>query len=139
MSRWQELMTELDFKTGGGKAALFQLIGKTREQCIEMAGLPEAERANTLKMWLAELHLKNVESGREGGKESSSRYSCVLVGCVGASSSSTTTSSSSPSFSSSTYCTMALLAPKLSRPTDHLVRLARQTKTPTPDPFPPPA
>ena len=73
MSRWLELMTELDFKTAGGKAALFAKIGKTQAQCIEMAGLPEAERANTLKMWLADLHLKNVESGRKGGKSVSSR------------------------------------------------------------------
>ena len=55
VSRWAELMTELNFETASGKTPLFNLIGKTQAECVAMAAQPETERANTLKTWLAEL------------------------------------------------------------------------------------
>ena len=58
-------MTELNFETASGKTPLFNLIGKTKAECVAMAAQPETERANTLKTWLAELHLKQVKSGKE--------------------------------------------------------------------------
>ena len=65
VSRWAQLMTELNFGTASGKTPIFKLIGKTNAECVALAAQPETECANTLTTWLAELHLKQSECGKE--------------------------------------------------------------------------
>ena len=68
---------EFSFVSDNDKAPLFKMIGKTRGDCVAMAALPEAKQADTLKMWLAELHSRDIEcrkSLKKGSETQGRRY-----------------------------------------------------------------